>query len=167
MKRNLVCAFLFALSSAFILRAQTFPNERVQFVKTWQQLVTDEAAQSYLKGDFSQQIKGSLLNETQFKKLVDNCNQLQKKEVPVYPDIYAYLQASILLIEKKVSTDLSSPWQQFVNDYATEPDEKLTNFLLFSVDFFRDFSFYKEAYTLINSRSSCIDIRIKLLLLQL
>ncbi|MEN9420934.1 MAG: hypothetical protein RLZZ107_408, partial [Bacteroidota bacterium] len=97
MKRNLVCTLILALSSAFILRAQTFPNERVQFVKTWQQMVTDEAAQSYLKGDFSQQIKGSLLNETQFKKLVDNCNQLQKKEVPVYPDIYAYLQASILL----------------------------------------------------------------------
>ena len=67
MKRNLVCAFLFALSSAFILRAQTFPNERVQFVKTWQQMVTDEAAQSYLKGDFSQQIKGSLLNEFNIK----------------------------------------------------------------------------------------------------
>lgn len=145
MKRNLVCTLILALSSAFVLRAQSFPNERVQFVKTWQQMVTDEAAQSYLKGDFSQQIKGSLLNETQFKKLVDNCNQLQKKEVPVYPDIYAYLQASILLIEKKVSADLSSPWQQYVNDYATEPDEKLTNFLLFSVDFFRDFSFYKEA----------------------
>ena len=145
MKRNLVCTLILALSSAFVLRAQSFPNERVQFVKTWQQMVTDEAAQSYLKGDFSQQIKGSLLNETQFKKLVDNCNQLQKKEVPVYPDIYAYLQASILLIEKKVSADLSSPWQQYVNDYAAEPDEKLTNFLLFSVDFFRDFSFYKEA----------------------
>jgi hypothetical protein len=129
----------------FSLSAQTFPNERVQFVKTWQQLVTDETAQNYLKGEFSQQIKGSLLNETQFKKLVDNCNQLQKKEVPIFPDIYAYLQASIFIVEKKTSSDLAGPWQQYVNDYAASPDEKLTNFLLFSVDFFRDLSFFKEA----------------------
>ncbi|MEY4350282.1 MAG: hypothetical protein RL078_329 [Bacteroidota bacterium] len=151
MKRNFVYTFVFSFVTAFLLQAQSFPNERVQFVKTWQQLVTDEAAQNYLKGDFSQQIKGSLLNETQFKKLVDNCNQLQKKEVPVFPDIYAYMQASITIIEKKVSTDLAGPWQQYVNEYATEPDEKLTNFLLFSVDFFRDFSFYKEA----NYRWTC------------
>jgi len=145
MKRNILITLWFSAVFSFVLRAQTFPNERVQFVKTWQQLVTDETAQNYLKGDFSQQIKGSLLNETQFKKLVDNCNQLQKKEVPIFPDIYAYLQASIYIVEKKTSSDLTGPWQQYVNDYAANPDEKLTNFLLFSVDFFRDLSFFKEA----------------------
>jgi len=145
MKRNILITLWFSTVFTFVLRAQTFPNERVQFVKTWQQLVTDETAQNYLKGDFSQQIKGSLLNETQFKKLVDNCNQLQKKEVPIFPDIYAYLQASIYIVEKKTSSDLTGPWQQYVNDYAANPDEKLTNFLLFSVDFFRDLSFFKEA----------------------
>jgi hypothetical protein len=145
MKRNILITLWFSAVFTFVLRAQTFPNERVQFVKTWQQLVTDETAQNYLKGDFSQQIKGSLLNETQFKKLVDNCNQLQKKEVPIFPDIYAYLQASIYIVEKKTSSDLTGPWQQYVNDYAANPDEKLTNFLLFSVDFFRDLSFFKEA----------------------
>ena len=145
MKRNILITLCFSAVLMFSLSAQTFPNERVQFVKTWQQLVTDETAQNYLKGDFSQQIKGSLLNETQFKKLVDNCNQLQKKEVPIFPDIYAYLQASIFIVEKKTSSDLAGPWQQYVNDYAASPDEKLTNFLLFSVDFFRDLSFFKEA----------------------
>jgi hypothetical protein len=127
------------------LFAQSFPNERDKFVKTWQQLVTNEEAQGYLKGDFAQQIKGSLLNETQFKKLVDNCNQLSAKSVPLYPDLYLFMQTSVVMVEKKSNPELASPWLKFVMDYAASPDEKLTNFLVFSLDFFKDLSLYKEA----------------------
>jgi hypothetical protein len=145
MIKYIVSTLIILFISTPVFKAQTFPSERDKFVKVCQQFVTDPSALNYLKGEFSQQIKGSLLNETQFKKLVDHCNQLSKKEVPNYPDIYYFIQASISCIEKKVSADLVNPWVQYVFDYANTPDEQLTNFLLFSVDFFKDFSFFKDA----------------------
>ena len=117
--------------------AQTFPLERDKFVKVWQQLVLDESAQGYLKDQLPQLIKGSTLNDTQFKKLQENCNQLQAKEVPPYPDLLDFMQASIAIVQNKVSPDLANPWYKYVFDYAKSPDEKLTTFLDFSVDFFK------------------------------
>ena len=145
MKNIVQIAIVLALTGAQALYAQTFPNERDKFVKTWQQLVTDEAALAYLKADFTQQIKGSLLNESQFKKLVDNCNSLAKKEVPTFPDIYHFMKASIAIVERKVNPSLANPWTQYVFDYAASPDDKLSTFLQFSVDFFQDFSLFKDA----------------------
>ena len=55
--------------------AQTFPKERDKFVKEWQKLVLDEGAVPFLKEELPQKIKGSLMNETQFHRLVDNCNK--------------------------------------------------------------------------------------------
>ena len=62
---------LFSLSICFLFigqfNAQTFPKERDKFVKEWQKLVLDEGAVTFLKEDFPQKIKGSLMNETQFQ----------------------------------------------------------------------------------------------------
>ena len=123
---------------------QTFPAERDKFVKTWQQLVLDESAQTYLKEQLPQLIKGSALNDTQFKKLQENCNRLEAKEVPAYPDLLDYLKASIAIVQNKISPDLANPWYQYVFDYSAAPDEQLTTFLDFSVDFFKFGAFYKE-----------------------
>jgi hypothetical protein len=137
----LLFGLLFVAPSFF---AQNFPSDRDKFVKTWQQLVLDESAQSYLKDQLPQLIKGSALNDTQFKKLQENCNQLQAKEVPAYPDLLNFMQASIAIVQNKVSPDLANPWYKYVFDYAAVPDEKLTTFLDFSVAFFRFGAFYKE-----------------------
>ncbi|MEY4287163.1 MAG: hypothetical protein RL511_1249 [Bacteroidota bacterium] len=126
------------------ITAQNFPADRDKFVKTWQQLVLDDAAQPFLKDQLPQLIKGSTLNDTQFKKLQDNCNQLQAKEVPAYPDLFNFLQASIAIVQNKVNPDLVTPWSKYVFDYAASPDEQLTQFLDFSVDFFKYGAFYKE-----------------------
>ena len=126
------------------LVAQTFPIERDKFVKTWQQLVVEESAQAYLKEQLPQLIKGSLLNDTQFKKLQENCNQLQAKEVPVYPELFDFLQASIAIIQYKINPELANPWSKYVFEYAANPDEQLTQFLDFSVDFFKYGALYKE-----------------------
>lgn len=125
--------------------AQTFPAERDKFVKVWQQLVLDESAQSYLKNQLPQRIKGSTLNDTQFKKLQDHCNQLKAKEVPLYPDLLNFMQASIAVVENKINADLAAPWVKYVFDYAATPDEKLTTFLDFSVHFFKYGALYKDA----------------------
>ncbi|MFM6945899.1 MAG: hypothetical protein ACKOWW_02045 [Flavobacteriales bacterium] len=151
MKKTFLCFLVVLLAGTQAVISQTFPTERDKFVKTWQQLVTDESALNYLKGDFSQQIKGSLLNETQFKKLVDNCNSLSKKEVATFPEIYHFMRASIAIVERKVAPSLANPWTQYVFDYSANPDEKLSNFLQFSMDFFQDFSFFKDA----NYRWTC------------
>ncbi|MFM7006717.1 MAG: hypothetical protein ACKOWX_05645 [Flavobacteriales bacterium] len=126
------------------ISAQTFPAERDKFVKTWQQLVTDDNAQSYLKDQLPQLIKGSALNDTQFKKLQENCNVLQAKEVPLYPELLQFMQASIAIVQNKVSPELATPWTKYVFDYAADPDEKLSTFLTFSVGFFRYGALYRE-----------------------
>ena len=109
MKNKLSFLFGFLLLLQTIC-AQTFPADRDKFVKTWQQLVTDDGAQAYLKDQLPQLIKGSTLNDTQFKKIQDYCNQLSAKEVPVYPDLYYFLQASIGIVQNKVQPDLVNPW---------------------------------------------------------
>ena len=140
--------FLFSLIVSFLFigqyAAQTFPKERDKFVKEWQKLVVDEGALTFLKEDLPQKIKGSLLNETQFHRLVDNCNKYAQKEIPLYPEIYDYMIASIFQVENKFPGDLVNPWFNYVNDFAKEPGEKLTTFLKFSANFFRYNSFYRE-----------------------
>ncbi|MEN9699773.1 MAG: hypothetical protein RLZZ301_971 [Bacteroidota bacterium] len=137
-------SLLIILLSFQQLVAQTFPAERDKFVKTWQQLVTDEAAQSYLKDELPQKIKGSLLNESQYKRLVDNCNKLAAKEVALYPEIFQYVQASVAIVEQKVPAELATPYFTYVLNYAADPDEKLSRLLAFSADFFRYNALYKE-----------------------
>jgi hypothetical protein len=134
------------LSTLFISQtfAQTFPKERDKFVKEWQKLVLDEAAVPFLKEELPQKIKGSLLNETQFHRLVDNCNKYAQKAIPLYPEIYHYMMASIYQVENKFPGELVNPWFNYVNDYAKDPDENLTKFLKFSANFFRYQSFYRE-----------------------
>ena len=79
--------FLFSLFIFILLfiqvNAQTFPKERDKFFKEWQKLVLDEGAVTFLKEDLPQKIKGSLLNEIQFNRLVDNCNKYAQKEIPL------------------------------------------------------------------------------------
>lgn len=124
--------------------SQNFPSDRDKFVKTWQQSVSDDEAQHYLKDVLPKLIKGSTLNDTQFLKIQKFCNELQKKDVPIYPEIFDFLQASIGIYENKVSQDLANPWFNYVTQYAENNDDKLTSLLDFSVDFFRFGSLYKE-----------------------
>mgnify|MGYP000682795730 FL=1 len=113
MKKHLCLLFglLLAAPSFF---AQNFPADRDKFVKAWQQLVLEESVQGYLKDQLPPLIKGATLNDTQFKKLQENCNQLQAKEVPAYPELLHFMQASIAIVQNKVSPDLANPWYKYV-----------------------------------------------------
>lgn len=132
------------LVSSHNVFSQTFPSDRDKFVKTWQQLVSDDNAQFYLNEKLPQLVKGSTLNDTQFKKILDFCNVLYAKEVPLYPELFDFLQASIGIVENKVQADLANPWYVLVTKLATDPDEELSQLLDFSVDFFRFGALYKE-----------------------
>ena len=137
--------FLFGIVMLLpVFYAQNFPAERDKFVKVWQQLVLEENAQPYLKDQLPQLIKGSTLNDTQFKKLQENCNLLKSKEIPLYPELFDFLQASIAIVENKINPELAAPWPKYVFEYAESPDEDLTQFLDFSVDFFKYGALYKE-----------------------
>ena len=137
--------FLFGIVMLLpVFYAQNFPAERDKFVKVWQQLVLEENAQPYLKDQLPQLIKGSTLNDTQFKKLQENCNLLKSKEIPLYPELFDFLQASIAIVENKINHELAAPWPKYVFEYAESPDEDLTQFLDFSVDFFKYGALYKE-----------------------
>jgi hypothetical protein len=142
---KILFSLLIACGLYSMVQAQTFPNERDKFVKEWQKLVLDEAAVPFLKEELPQKIKGSLLNETQFHRLVENCNKYAAKEIPLYPEIYHYMMASIYQVENKFPGDLVNPWFNYVNDYAKDPGEELTKFLKFSANFFRYKSFYRES----------------------
>ena len=82
-------------------QAQSFTKEREKFVKEWQKLVTDPDAAYFCKEVLPKMLKGTSINDGQFSKIVDNCNTLQSKEVPVYPELYQFLASSLYQIENK------------------------------------------------------------------
>jgi len=117
----LLFGLLLAVPSYF---AQTFPLDRDKFVKTWQQLVVEESAQAYLKDQLPQLIKGSTLNDTQFKKLQENCNQLQAKEVPTFRSYLTFYKQVSLLFKIKSIRELSNPGQ---NMFLTSPQAQMSS----------------------------------------
>lgn len=138
-------SFLFIAFFYGFTQAQSFPKERDKFVKEWQKTVLDPEAISFLKDELPQKIKGSLLNETQFHRLVDQCNKYVQNDVPIYPEVFNYLIASIYQVENKFPNELVNPWFNLVDGYAKEPGEELSAFLKFSANFYRYRAFYHEA----------------------
>jgi hypothetical protein len=124
--------------------AQGFTKEREKFIKEWQKLVTDPDAAYFCKEVLPKMLKGTAINDGQFSKIVDNCNALQAKEVPIYPELYQFLASSLYQIENKFPSVFNTEWYSIVTGLQTKDPAKFTEFLDFSYDLFKYKTFYKE-----------------------
>ncbi len=124
--------------------AQDFTKEREKFIKEWQKLVTDPDAAYFCKEVLPKILKGTTINDGQFSKIVDNCNALKAKEVPVYPELYQFLAASLYQIENKFPSVFNTEWYSILTGFQAKDLTKFTEFLDFSYDLFKYKSIYKE-----------------------
>jgi hypothetical protein len=124
--------------------SQGFTKEREKFIKEWQKLVTDPDAAYFCKEVLPKMLKGTAINDGQFSKIVDNCNALQAKEVPIYPELYQFLASSLYQIENKFPSVFNTEWYSIVTGLQTKDPAKFTEFLDFSYDLFKYKTFYKE-----------------------
>jgi hypothetical protein len=125
-------------------KSQGFTKEREKFIKEWQKLVSEPDAVFFCKEVLPKMLKGTSINDGQFTKIVDNCNALQGKEVPVYPELYHYLASSVYQIENKFPSVFNSEWYSILVGLQSKDQEKFTEFMSFSNDLFMYKAFYKE-----------------------
>ena len=124
--------------------AQGFTKEREKFIKEWQKLVTDPDAAYFCKEVLPKMLKGTTINDGQFSKIVENCNTLQAKEVPVFPELYHYLAASLYQIENKFPSVFNTEWYSILTGLQAKDPAKFTEFMNFSYVLFKYKAFYKE-----------------------
>lgn len=124
--------------------AQNFTKEREKFIKEWQKLVSEPDAVLFCKEVLPKMLKGTTINDGQFTKIVDNCNTLQGKEVPIYPELFYYLTSSLYQIENKFPSVFNSEWYSILIGLQTKDQEKFTEFMSFSNDLFKYKALYKE-----------------------
>ena len=125
-------------------KSQGFTKEREKFIKEWQKLVSEPDAVFFCKEVLPKILKGTTINDGQFTKIVDNCNTLQGKDVPVYPELYHYLASSVYQIENKFPSVFNSEWYSILVGLQSKDQEKFTEFMSFSNDLFMYKAFYKE-----------------------
>jgi len=138
---------LLSISAIFYcnqLTAQGFTKEREKFIKEWQKLVSEPDAVYFCKEVLPKMLKGTGINDGQFTKIVDNCNVLQAKEVPIYPELYHYLASSLYQIENKFPSTFNTEWYSILTGLQSKDMAKFTEFLDFSYDLFKYKAFYKE-----------------------
>jgi hypothetical protein len=132
---------LFVLSFTFIFLSfnsfsQQFPNEREKFAKEWQRILEDIDAQEFAKKELPRLLKIPKCTDSHFSKMVEACNLFYSKKVPVYPQLYQYMQCWVYQSDGKFSTGFNADWQTIAKSYL-DKEEQLTFFLEFSNDLFK------------------------------
>ena len=132
---------LFVLSFTFIFLSfnsfsQQFPNEREKFAKEWQRILEDIDAQEFAKKELPRLLKLPKCTDSHFSKMVEACNLFYSKKVPVYPQLYQYMQCWVYQSDGKFSTGFNADWQTIAKSYL-DKEEQLTFFLEFSNDLFK------------------------------
>jgi hypothetical protein len=144
MKSVILLLSIFVIFYCNQISAQGFTKEREKFIKEWQKLVSEPDAVFFCKEVMPKMLKGTTIDDGQFTKIVDNCNTLQGKEVPVYPELYNYLASSLYQIENKFPSVFNTDWYSILTGLQTKDPAKFTEFLDFSYDLFKYKAFYKE-----------------------
>ena len=137
MKLVILLLSIFAIVYCNQITAQGFTKEREKFIKEWQKLVSEPDAVFFCKEVLPKILKGTSINDGQFTKIVDNCNALQGKEVPVYPELYHYLASSLYQIENKFPSVFNTEWYSILIGLQAKDPAKFTEFLDFSYDLFK------------------------------
>ena len=116
--------------------AQQFSNEREKFAKEWQKILEDPNAQEFAKKDLPKLLKSSRITDAHFSKMVEGCNAMSAKKIPLYPQLFQYMQCWIYQAENSFPTKFNTDWQSITNTYL-DKEEQLTYFLEFSKNLFK------------------------------
>lgn len=130
---------LFLLGHFFILNklyAQQFPNEKEKFAKEWHKILEEEFAKEFARKELPNLLKSNKISDAHFSKMVDGCNALVAKNVPIYPQIYRYMQCWIFQVENKFPSTFNTDWQRLVKGYQ-DNEEQLKYFIDFSYHLFK------------------------------
>jgi hypothetical protein len=119
---------LFGNSKVF---SQQFSNEREKFSKEWQKILEDANTQEFVKKELPRLLKSPKFSDSHFSKMVDACNLFYSKKVPVYPQLFQYMQCWVYQVEAPFSSSFNSQWQNIVKSYL-DKEEQLNFFLEFS-----------------------------------
>lgn len=137
MSKNYFLSVILLFLSQFVAFGQQFPNEREKFAKEWQKVLEDANAQDFAKKELPRLLKSQRISDTHFSKMVDACNLLNSKKVPIYPQLFQYMQCWVYQAENKFPSTFNSEWQSIVKSYL-ENEEQLNYFIEFSNNLFKN-----------------------------
>ncbi|MBM3161291.1 MAG: hypothetical protein FJZ66_08155, partial [Bacteroidetes bacterium] len=127
------------------LHAQSFTKDKEKFCKEWNKFELDSKSSNFCKSELKNLLASPQISDTKFSRLVDVCNSLEKKGIPVNADVFNYMLAFIYQYVNKFDSEFTQEWAEiFVENLENKPDE-LSDFLLFSANLFRYKSLAKEA----------------------
>lgn len=124
------------LFSSLIVHSQQFPNEREKFAKEWQKILEDANAQEFAKKDLPRFLKSPKLSDAHFSKMVEACNLFYSKKIPVYPQLFQYMQCWVYQTERNFPSNFNSEWNTIAKSYL-DNEEQLSFFLEFSKNLYK------------------------------
>ncbi|MFM7683494.1 MAG: hypothetical protein ACKO7P_12250, partial [Bacteroidota bacterium] len=127
--------FLSIVCFSFYSFSQQFSNEREKFAKEWQKILEDADAQEFAKKELPKFLKSPKFTDSHFSKMVEACNLFYSKKVPVYPQLFQYMQCWVYQSEGKFSSGFNAEWQGIAKSYL-ENEEQLNYFIDFSNSLF-------------------------------
>ncbi|MBM3186875.1 MAG: hypothetical protein FJZ67_11305, partial [Bacteroidetes bacterium] len=127
--------FLSIVCFSFYSFSQQFSNEREKFAKEWQKILEDADAQEFAKKELPKFLKSPKFTDSHFSKMVEACNLFYSKKVPVYPQLFQYMQCWVYQSEGKFSSGFNTEWQSIAKLYL-ENEEQLNYFIDFSNSLF-------------------------------
>jgi hypothetical protein len=142
MKTAILLSFL---TLGTILNAQSFTKDKEKFTKDWSKFPLESKASEFCKKDLEDLLKLPQLSDSKFSKMVDGCNNLEKKGVSANPDIFNYMISFLFQNVNKFDTEFNQQWGEiFVEIQEKQPDQ-LSDFLLFSSNLFRYKALVRDA----------------------
>lgn len=140
-----IAILLSFLTLGTILNAQSFTKDKEKFTKDWSKFPLESRASEFCKKDLEDLLKSPQLSDSKFSKMVDGCNNLEKKGVSANPDIFNYMISFLFQNVNKFDTEFNQQWGEiFVEIQEKQPDQ-LSDFLLFSSNLFRYKALVRDA----------------------
>jgi len=136
----LFCAILFATA----LSAQRYSSNKEKFVKELSKSFPSESFQHFLKKEFAPFVISSDFSNNEFERLVKRCNYLHDGNFSG-ADIMALIHIAIDQKKSVFPSSFVSKWHKlFDNKVDGQSKDLIHDFIVFSLNFFGEFSFYSE-----------------------
>jgi hypothetical protein len=136
MNKILVILFVNLTYVSFNVYSQQFSNEKEKFVKEWQKMLEDPNAQEFVKKELPKYFKSPKFSDSHFSNMVDACNLFYSKKVPIYPQLFNYMQCWVFQVNGNFSSSFNTDWQNIAKSYL-DKEEQLNYFIDFSTNLFK------------------------------
>ena len=117
--------------------AQSFTKDKDKFHKDWGKFQLDSRSEEFCKKELEDLVKSAKFSDSKFSKLVDGCNNLEKKGLPVSTDVFNYMISFLFQNINKFDNEFNQDWAELLLDFQNNKQDQLSDFLLFSANLFR------------------------------